>query len=441
MASPQTRAALKELRGINGNKCCFECGALNPQWVSVTYGIWICLECSGKHRGLGVHLSFVRSTTMDKWKDIEVEKMKAGGNKPAQDFFECHNDFDENWSLKEKYNSKTAALLRDKITTIAEGRAWDEESSPAQSYEVKTTKSSLMTSQRPAASNSSPSKSPSNDVDDFESWLNDDSGFTPSTNTSESSSKYQGFGNSSAPKQDDDLLAGAMSSLNTGWQFAAKWTTEAASAAKENAVKIGSQATVYASDLSVKVNERVVKPTQQKIAEGKVVDDLTSSVSSWGSKLTSYGKSGWSNFGSLAGSWMGSENKDTQEESGPPKSPSGNEFWDNFGTNNSRSNSTLKAPSSTEFDNIVGGESKKPAVASSSDDVDLEAWLNDDVSTSAQKSPSKSVTNTSSKNDGDWGGWEDVGWDDNNADQAATTTAKKENDNSLIDFDDSWKND
>ena len=43
------------------NNLCFECGAGAPQWVSINNGIYICLQCAGKHRGFGVQVSFVRS--------------------------------------------------------------------------------------------------------------------------------------------------------------------------------------------------------------------------------------------------------------------------------------------------------------------------------------------------------------------------------------------
>ena len=55
---------------------------------------------------------------MDKWKDKELEKMKVGGNKRAKEFFESQPDYNPNWNIHDKYNSRAAALLRDKVRSL-----------------------------------------------------------------------------------------------------------------------------------------------------------------------------------------------------------------------------------------------------------------------------------------------------------------------------------
>ncbi|GLT43595.1 hypothetical protein SLA2020_175340 [Shorea laevis] len=58
---------LRHLQSQPKNKICVDCAQKNLQWASVSYGIFMCLECSGKHCGLSVYISFVRSVTMDSW--------------------------------------------------------------------------------------------------------------------------------------------------------------------------------------------------------------------------------------------------------------------------------------------------------------------------------------------------------------------------------------
>lgn len=61
--SKEVGSVSKILRGIPGNDKCAECSAPEPEWASLNLGILLCIECSGVHRNLGVHISKVHDFT------------------------------------------------------------------------------------------------------------------------------------------------------------------------------------------------------------------------------------------------------------------------------------------------------------------------------------------------------------------------------------------
>ncbi|KAI3845951.1 hypothetical protein MKX03_013636 [Papaver bracteatum] len=78
------------LKKVIGNDKCADCGAPEPDWASLNLGVLVCIECSGVHRNLGVHISKVRSLTLDVkvWEPSVITLFQSLGNTFANSVWE-----------------------------------------------------------------------------------------------------------------------------------------------------------------------------------------------------------------------------------------------------------------------------------------------------------------------------------------------------------------
>lgn len=282
---PDTRRKLLALQKQPTNKKCFDCQAPNPQWASPKFGIFICLECAGVHRGLGVHISFVRSITMDQFKPEELKRMELGGNEKCGEYFSSHG-VDLKLPAKEKYNNYVAEDYKAKLTAEVNGEEWTE---PDHKGEALFSKNESTTSNNSSSNISStandstgirgPQKAENEQYFAKLGSINDN---RPTDLPPSKGGKYQGFGStpisstnsgSSANNASGGSLAGftleAFQSDPVG-TFSKGWGLFSSTVAK-----------------SVKeVNESVIQPSVKQLSEQDYATQAKRAVEQFGQKVS-----------------------------------------------------------------------------------------------------------------------------------------------------------
>jgi hypothetical protein len=74
-------------KGSTMGKCQSRVCLLLVTFIS-SHRVLMCIDCSGIHRNLGVHISTVKSLTLDKWQQKWIDMVSRVGNKVANSYYE-----------------------------------------------------------------------------------------------------------------------------------------------------------------------------------------------------------------------------------------------------------------------------------------------------------------------------------------------------------------
>jgi len=270
-------------------------------------------------RGLGVHISFVRSITMDSFKNEEIKRMEKGGNKRCQEFFRKAPEFGENMTIGERYGSSFGEDYKEKLTADIEGREWVR-------VERQNNRSAAPLSSALPGSPASVDASSKERNEAYFSRLGSENANRSADLPPSQGGKYAGFGstppldmsagNSSAPSL-DEFSRDPVGALTKGFGF---FTTQVTKTAQT-------------------VNQSVIQPTAQKLAEA----ELARHAAALGQKVTETGKYGVESLNRFVDNAGGPQYKPVARDE-----PEYKDFWDSFGEEKSAPTSMApKKPAAT----------------------------------------------------------------------------------------------
>jgi hypothetical protein len=104
---------INELLKKPQNKYCADCKRTSPTWASVNLGVFLCINCSGCHRELGVHITKIRSVNLDVWPQDVLNNFKLINNKIANKYWE-HKLKNFDYKSIQRDNNELIKFIRNK---------------------------------------------------------------------------------------------------------------------------------------------------------------------------------------------------------------------------------------------------------------------------------------------------------------------------------------
>ncbi|XBW36686.1 hypothetical protein QEN19_002261 [Hanseniaspora menglaensis] len=335
---PDVRRKLLKLQKLESNKECVDCKNPQPQWASPKFGIFICFDCAGIHRGLGVHISFVRSITMDQFKDDELKAMELGGNDAFNEYMKSHK-IDLELPAKFKYDNPIAEDYKAKLKSLVDGTEFEE------SHHADFDPASLVAAASAASENktiitgsgdvikSTSSTHANTPTVDFLEKMGKKNSERPENLPPSKGGKYSGFGNSPMVTSDkvdsekkgasvtlDKFQKDPIGTLTSGWGIFSKAINKTVTDVQEN----------------------VIKPHVEQYNNGELQEEAMRAAQQFGSKLNEtkqFGLSTWSTWSKtlhdqyndiIGDEEIESENKNLKDLKSVKKKEYEEESWNDF---------------------------------------------------------------------------------------------------------------
>jgi Arf-GAP with coiled-coil, ANK repeat and PH domain-containing protein len=129
---------------LESNLICADCNAPNPDWASLNLGVLVCIECSGVHRSLGVHVSKMRSLKLDSLTKPEARLLLAMGNDRVNSIWEAGVGQQQGWTKPVQGDSRQLKDNWIKSKYQWKGFLDERESSESETQEKRVLKYSRM---------------------------------------------------------------------------------------------------------------------------------------------------------------------------------------------------------------------------------------------------------------------------------------------------------